>query len=64
MNEEITYEQALKELQLIVEQLESGETDLDSITTKVKRASFLLEYCQKKLRTLEKDLDSIFDKEE
>lgn len=64
MSDQPTYEQALKELKEIQNQLESGEVDLDKITDKVKRASFLLGYCQKKLRSLENELNEIFDKED
>ncbi|MDH5380031.1 MAG: exodeoxyribonuclease VII small subunit [Cyclobacteriaceae bacterium] len=64
MNEEITYESALQELQDILKKLESGEISLDEITENVKRATFLLGFCQKKLRALESDLDQLLETEE
>lgn len=56
---EISYQSAYEELQHICQQLESEEVDVDQITDLVKRANYLVKFCQDKLKGIEKDLDSI-----
>ena len=41
--------------------IESGEMDVDDLTSKVKRASVLLDICNKKLRKTEEELDKIVE---
>ncbi len=55
------YEEGLKELENILQQLESGEIGIDQISVMVKRASFLIESCRKKLRNIEGELGETFD---
>lgn len=59
-----TFNKAVEELENILEEIESGEMDVDELTGKVKRASELLKLCQSKLRDTEKEIDSIIDKME
>lgn len=54
-----TFNKALEELELILKEIESGEMDVDDLTTKVKRAALLLDICNKKLRKTEEELDKI-----
>ena len=64
MSEEFPgYEESLKELNKILQRLTSGEVGMDEVSDLVKRASFLLEKCQIKLRKIEKELDDTFDSE-
>ncbi|MCD6156717.1 MAG: exodeoxyribonuclease VII small subunit [Candidatus Atribacteria bacterium] len=62
--EKIDYRQAIEELQLIVNELERGELDLDSLLEKVKRAAFLCSFCKSRLREVEKELEAVFLKME
>ncbi|SMD31939.1 Exodeoxyribonuclease VII small subunit [Reichenbachiella faecimaris] len=55
----LTYQSAYNELQSICEQLESEEVDVDQITDLVKRANELVKYCQDRLRSIEKDLNTV-----
>jgi exodeoxyribonuclease VII small subunit len=55
-NEKPTYESALSELQLIVNDLQSGSCSIDVIAEKVTRAQFLLEFCKEKLRSTQAQL--------
>ena len=64
MAENLTYEEAQKELNEILASIESGDISLDEITDKVKRAGFLIDYCQKRLRSIEEDLDKLFETED
>lgn len=47
--EEMSFEDALKELELIVKKIDSGEENLDSGVAQFKRGSELKKHCQKKL---------------
>lgn len=46
---EKTFEQSIKELEKIVNELESGELDLDKSITKYTEAMKLIEFCEVKL---------------
>lgn len=59
MEKKISFNEAISELEIILKQIESGEMDLDDLTSKVKRASALIEICNKKLRSTEAELDKI-----
>ena len=62
-NEFPGYEESLKELEAILAKIESGEIGIDEISEMVKRARFLIDKCQDKLRGIEKDLEKTFDEE-
>lgn len=53
---DLTYDQALKRIQVIVEALEKGEKGMDELTNLVKEASELMKYCRKKLRSTENEI--------
>lgn len=53
---EPTYQQALNEIEDIVNQLESESVDVDDLTKLTKRASELVNYCRKKLKSTEEEL--------
>ena len=55
-----TYEEALQELQVIVQQLQQNEVGVDDLAAKVKRAAALIKYCREKLRTTEDELQNLF----
>ncbi len=57
----ITYKLAMEELQTIVAQLEANAIGIDELSEKVKRAAELVQFCQEKLRTTEKEMDNLFD---
>ncbi|MBN1387199.1 MAG: exodeoxyribonuclease VII small subunit [Bacteroidales bacterium] len=59
-----SFNQAVEELEKILEQIESGELDVDELSGKVKRASELLRLCQSKLRSTEEEIDKIIDEME
>ena len=59
MAENISYKEAIEEIETILQQVESGEMDVDQLTEKVKRVSILLEICNKKLKTTEKEVEKI-----
>ena len=57
----INYQSAMEELQTIVAQLEANAIGIDELSEKVKRAAELVQFCQQKLRTTEKEMDNLFD---
>ncbi|MCA1756010.1 MAG: exodeoxyribonuclease VII small subunit [Bacteroidales bacterium] len=60
----ISFNEAIKELENILEQIESGEPDVDELSGKVKRASELIKICRKKLKSTEEEIDKILDEME
>jgi len=59
MSEKITYTAAFEELQLIVNEIETGEISVDQLSQKVRRAAFLIGVCKEKLTTTEADVNQI-----
>jgi exodeoxyribonuclease VII small subunit len=57
---EFSFTAAVSEIEKILEKIESGELDIDKLAVEVKRASELIRECQKKLRTTEEEINSIF----
>jgi exodeoxyribonuclease VII small subunit len=53
---QITYSRALNELEKIIAEIESEETDLDVLSEKVKRAASLIKLCRQKLRSTEEEV--------
>jgi exodeoxyribonuclease VII small subunit len=62
-NNEISYSAAVTEIEEVLQQLESGELDVDQLTEKVKRVSFLIKLCKAKLKTTEEAVNRILDEE-
>lgn len=57
---EFSFNEAVKEIENILHNIESGDLDLDRLSHEVKRASELIKQCQKKLRSTEAEINSIF----
>ncbi len=57
----LNYQSAMEELQTIVAQLEANAIGIDELSEKVKRAAELVQFCQQKLRTTEKEMDNLFE---
>jgi len=56
----MTYSEAIVELEKILKQLENTEeVNMDVISSQVKRASELIEFCKRKLYTLDKELEKM-----
>lgn len=59
---EITYKQAIEELEEIVREIESGELDLDELLKKVDRAAILITFCKEKLKNSEIKFNEVIKK--
>ena len=57
--DEPTYSEASAELEQILQDIESGEIDLDVLTDKVERAATLLALCRQKLAATETKVKKI-----
>ena len=57
--EEITYEEAFQELQLIIGAIESDKVSIDDLAQKVKRAGELVQLCRLKLRAAENEIATL-----
>jgi exodeoxyribonuclease VII small subunit len=55
-----SYDEALQELQTIVQQLQENKIPVDELSAKIKRAAHLINYCQNKLRSTEEDIQNLF----
>ena len=64
MNESLTYESAYAELKQITSEIESETVSVDVLADKVKRASELITFCQRKLRTTEDEVTKIIQQME
>ena len=53
---QMSYSRALNELEKIIAEIESEETDLDVLSEKVKRAASLIKLCRLKLRSTEEEV--------
>lgn len=59
MDENLTYEAAYKELQQISKDIENETVSVDVLAEKVKRASFLITFCQQRLKSTETEVNKI-----
>ena len=57
-NLDLTYEEALQELQDILGRMQSNELGIDSLTENIQRASLLLDFCQSKLQKTEAEVQA------
>ncbi len=63
-NEPNSYEEALKRLKEIVNQLEEKEIKIDNLSDTVIEAKELVDFCRKKLDKTEEDIQRIIEPEE
>ncbi len=61
MDENMKYETAMKEIESIVAEMESGTLELDTLTEKLKRAQTLIQLCKKRLTDTDNEVKRILD---
>lgn len=59
MKEALTYETAYEELKEIAADIEAETVSVDVLAEKLKRASFLLEFCKSRLKSTEQEVSNI-----
>ena len=57
------YKEAMQQLEDISRSISSGELDVDQLAAKLKQAKELVEFCKKKLQTVEADVNQILGEE-
>ncbi len=55
------YEEALKQLEAIVDKMENDELDIDSLTEQLKTAKKLIKLCKDKLTKTDEEIKKILD---
>lgn len=58
---ELSYSNAMKELQTIMSEIEQNDANIDILIEKVKRASELIKYCKKQLTETNSEIQKILD---
>lgn len=59
MAKEMNYEEAVNQLEDIVEKMENDELDIDSLTKELKRAQQLIKLCKDKLTKTDAEIKKI-----
>ncbi len=54
-----TYNEAVERLETIMTQINSGETDIDTLSEKLREAQELINYCRSKLYTVDEEIKSL-----
>jgi exodeoxyribonuclease VII small subunit len=61
---EISYSDAISEITQIIHEIEQNQVDIDLLSEKVKRVTFLLDFCKNKLKNTEEQTNKILNKSE
>lgn len=57
MENKYTYTDAFAELEKIVQEIETGNTNIDALSEKIKRASLLIQICRSQLTSTEEEVN-------
>lgn len=60
--ENITYKEALAQLEQIVHKIENEEPDVDELSMLVKKASELMTFCKERLKFTEEEINQTLEK--
>ena len=63
MEKKLTYEEALGQLQKLVEVIEAPDAQIAGVEKELKKAMELLEFCRKELDGYENDFNKILNKQ-
>ncbi|GAA2988093.1 exodeoxyribonuclease VII small subunit [Prevotella corporis] len=59
----IKYEEAVKQLETIVDKMENGDLDIDSMTEELKKAKTLIKLCKNKLKHTDEEIRKLLETE-
>ena len=62
--EKIRYDDAVREIEIILEKIEAGDLGVDELAEKVGRVTELLKVCRDRLYKTEEQIDKILDQSE
>lgn len=54
-----SYSEALERLQKIVDQIESGELEIDQLAEKIKEANVIISFCNEKLTKADEEIKKL-----
>ncbi|MBQ6037708.1 MAG: exodeoxyribonuclease VII small subunit [Bacteroidaceae bacterium] len=57
MKKKETYTQSIQRLEQIVQQIDSGELDIDELAEKIKEAKAIIAFCTEKLTHVDKEVE-------
>ena len=60
---QITYEQAMTQLEALSAQMEKGELGIDELSQRLKEAQRLIKFCRQKLLNVEKEIHDILEQD-
>ena len=60
---QITYEQAMTQLEALAAQMEKGELGIDELSQRLKEAQRLIKFCRQKLLNVEKEIHDILEQD-
>ncbi|MBR2018168.1 MAG: exodeoxyribonuclease VII small subunit [Prevotella sp.] len=61
MNNELKYEEAVREIEQIVAKMESNTTDIDAMAEQLKRAQELIKLCKDKLTKTDEEIKKVLE---
>ena len=61
--EEMKYEQAVRELEEIVDRMENDELDIDQLSEQLKRAKTLVKLCKDKLTKTDEEIRKLLNED-
>lgn len=61
--QELKYEEAVQQLETIVEKLENNELGIDELSSELKKAQQLIQLCKYKLTKTDAEIKKILDKD-
>lgn len=64
MKETMTYTEAKNQLEEIVNDLQNNQLTVDELSLKIKEAVGLINFCKKKLRSVDSEVDKILKNSE
>lgn len=59
--EKISYDDAVREIEITLEKIEGGELGVDELAEKVRRVTELLKLCRDRLHKTEEQIDKILN---
>ena len=60
---QITYEQAMTQLEALAAQMEKGEMGIDELSQRLKEAQRPITFCRQKLLNVEKEIHDILEQD-
>lgn len=61
---ELTYEEAIEQVEILIEQIENNQIGMDELSEAIRKASDHLSFCKKKLHQVDEEVKQILEKSE